>query len=138
MTSLNPYPERVDGVDVDAVAAAVRGCAAVDDLQGDPLGSLTSYLPGRRVAGVRVAEDRVTIGVRARWGVPVSELAVQVRAAVTTLVAPRLVDITVTDVADPSEEVAASTPAPGTTPAALGALSSAPTIPTAAETLNGS
>ena len=76
----------VDGVDLDAVAAAARSCAAVDDLCPGPWGGVVSYLPGRQVAGVRVAHDHVVISVRGRWGVPVSELAGQVRAAVTRLV----------------------------------------------------
>ena len=45
----------VDGVDLDAVAAAVRSCPAIDDLSSGPWGGVVSYLPGRQVAGVRVA-----------------------------------------------------------------------------------
>ena len=93
----------VDGVDLDAVAAAARSCAAVDDLCSGPWGGVVSYLPGRQVAGVRVASDHVVISVRGRWGVPVSELAGQVRAAVTRLVSPRQVDIVVADLADAAE-----------------------------------
>ena len=73
----------VDGVDLDAVAAAARGCAAVDDLCSGPWGGVVSYLPGRQVAGVRVAPIMWSSPVRGRWGVPVSELAGQVRTAVT-------------------------------------------------------
>ena len=90
----------VDGVDLDAVAAAARSCTAVDDLCPGPWGGVVSYLPGREVAGVRVTHDHVVISVRGRWGVPVSELAGQVRAAVTGLVAPRRVDIVLADLAD--------------------------------------
>src|SRR6185437_10826494 len=90
----------VDGVDVDAVAAAARGCAAVDDLCSGAWGGVVSYLPGQ-VAGVRVTRDHVVISVRARWGIPVSELAAQIRAAVTSLVAPRRVDVVVADLAEP-------------------------------------
>ncbi len=63
----------MDGVDLDAVAAAARGCPAVDDLCSGAWGGVVSYLPGRQVAGVRVAPDHVVISVRGRWGVPVSE-----------------------------------------------------------------
>jgi hypothetical protein len=42
----------VDGVDLDAVAAAARGCAAVDDLCPGAWGGVVSYLPGREVPGV--------------------------------------------------------------------------------------
>ena len=94
----------VDGVDLDAVAAAARGCAAVDDLCPGSWGGVVSYLPGREVAGVRVTHDHVVISVRGRWGVPVIELAGQVRAAVTGLVGPRRVDVVVADLAIPMPE----------------------------------
>jgi hypothetical protein len=90
----------VDGVDLDAVAAAARGCAAVDDLCSGSWGGVVSYLPGREVAGVRVTHTHVVISVRGRWGVPVIELAGQVRAAVTGLAGPRRVDVIVADLAE--------------------------------------
>jgi len=127
----------VDGVDVDAVAAAARGCAAVDDLCSGAWGGVVSYLPGRQVAGVRVTRDHVVISVRARWGIPVSELAAQIRAAVTSLVAPRRVDVVVADLAEPGARAPAGahgeegtpwrTASPGGVP---GASSFAPTTPT--------
>ena len=75
-------PAVVDGVDLDAVAAAARSCPAIDDLSAGAWGGVVSYLPGRQVAGVRVASDHVVISVRGRWGVPVREMARQVRTAV--------------------------------------------------------
>jgi hypothetical protein len=131
----------VDGVDVDAVAAAARGCAAVDDLCSGAWGGVVSYLPGRQVAGVRVTRDHVVISVRARWGIPVSELAAQIRTAVTSLVAPRRVDVVVADLAEPGTRAPAGahgeegtpwrTASPGDVP---GASSSAHTTPTAVVT----
>ena len=73
MTSRNPSPQLVDGVDVDAVAAAVRRCPGVEDLAVGALGSAASYLPGRTVPGIAVTADRVTIQVRARWAVTTAE-----------------------------------------------------------------
>ena len=131
----------VDGVDLDAVAAAARGCAAVDDLCPGPWGGVVSYLPGREVAGVRVTHDHVVISVRGRWGVPVSELAGQVRVAVTGLAGPRRVDVVVADLAEPDAHAPAGMPkeeviswtasSPG---GVSGASSSAPITPTAAAT----
>lgn len=128
-----------DGVDVDAVAAAARSCVAVDDLCPGTWGGVVSYLPGRQVAGVRVARDHVVISVRGRWGVPVSEMAGQVRAAVTGLVTPRRVDVVVADLADADTEAAAGVPGDevsswtATSPGGVcGASSSAPITPTAA------
>ena len=127
----------VDGVDLDAVAAAARSCAAVDDLCPGPWGGVVSYLPGRQVAGVRVASDHVVISIRGRWEVPFSELGRQVRAAVTPLVAPRRVDLVVADLTGPAADVPAgvqrdevsswTTSSPADVP---GVSSSAPITPT--------
>ena len=131
----------VDGVDLDAVAAAVRSCPAIDDLSAGPWGGVVSYLPGRQLAGVLVASDHVEISVRGRWGVPVAEMARQVRTALAGLVGSRRVDLEVADLTDapgevpaggPREEVSAwPTSSPGGRP---GASSSGPIIPTAAAT----
>ena len=131
----------VDGVDLDAVAAAARGCAAVDDLCSGSWGGVVSYLPGREVAGVRVTHDHVVISVRGRWGVPVIELAGQVRAAVTGLVGLRRVDVVVTDLAESDAKAPAGvygeevTSWRATSPGEVsGASSSVPITPTAAAT----
>ena len=91
----------VDGVDVDALAAAVRSCAGVDDLDGGRLGSVATYLPGRRVPGVQVMPGLVTLQVRGMWDVPVGELAVQIRVAVAPFVGDRTLHIVVADLTDP-------------------------------------
>jgi hypothetical protein len=131
----------VDGVDLDAVAAAARGCVAVDDLCSGSWGGVVSYLPGREVAGVRVTHDHVVISVRGRWGVPVIELAGQVRAAVTGLVGPRRVDVVVADLAESDTKAPAGVHGEeviswrATSPGEVfGASSSAPITPTAAVT----
>jgi|HubBroStandDraft_3_1064219.scaffolds.fasta_scaffold141825_1 hypothetical protein len=145
MTELAPSrgnlvrPAVVDGVDLDAVATAARSCAAVDDLCPGPWGGVVTYLPGRQVPGVRVDSDHVVISVRGRWGVPASELAGQVRAAVTRLVGGRRVDLVVADLTEATGQVPArlqreevsswTTSSPGGVP---GASSSAPITPTAA------
>jgi hypothetical protein len=115
----------IDGVDLDAVAAAVRGCPAIDDLSPGPWGGVVSYLPGRQVAGLRVASDHVLISVRGRWGVPVAEMARQVRTAVAGLVGTRRVDLDVADLAGVPGEAPAGVPdeapagVPGEAPAGV-------------------
>jgi hypothetical protein len=99
----------VDGVDLDAVATAVGGCGGIADLYFGPFGGVVSYVPGRQVRGVRVTPDHVVISVRARWGVPATELARQVRAALAALVGPQRVDIVVADVSEPEGRGAAWT-----------------------------
>ena len=133
MTAVNPHPlpHLVDGVDVEAVAGAVRSCAGVDDLATGALGSVATYLPGRTVAGVAVAQDHVTIQLRNRWGVPTDTVAGQVRSAVAALVGLRRVDIVVADIADPSDTAPGHGDPGGTLPAAL-AIPTA-SVPTAEE-----
>lgn len=98
-------PALVDGVDVDRVAAAVAACPAVARLTAGRAGA-GSYLPGRRVAGVAVrpapgGPARVAVHVVAHAGVPVSEVADQVRTAVAPLAPGSPVDVAVEDVLDP-------------------------------------
>ena len=136
-------PQLIDGIDVDAVAAAVRSCLDVIDLDGGPLDTVASYLPGRRVPGVRVTGDRVTLQLRSRWGVPIPQVGQQVRAAVTPLIPDRRLEIVVSDIADPPEAQPLS---PGvsdsevlwTSDSASAELSSEPTIPTEVGTLTSS
>jgi hypothetical protein len=100
-TGAGPAAAVVEGVDVDAVAAAARGCAAVDHLCSGAWGGVVTYLPGRQVPGIRVARDHVVVSVCSRWGVPASELARQVRAVLAPLTGARRIDVVVADVADP-------------------------------------
>jgi hypothetical protein len=139
----------VDGVDVDAVAAAVRGCPDVLDLHAGPPQLVATYLPGRRIEGVRIDPEAIAVQVRARWGAPVSDLSAQIRAALAPLAPGRRIDIVLADVADPPPP----SPVPATTPDATSAAerrgtwtrpsaytgraddsSSEPTIPTVAAT----
>lgn len=146
----------VDGLDVDAMAAAVRGCPAVDDLDGGRLGSVATYLPGRRVAGIRIDDDRIEAHVRGVWGQPVGLIAQQIRGALAALSGGRIIDVVLTDIAEPGQAKAplpspAIGPAGAATPSVLadgtveawtsanasdapsGGSSSGATIPTEAE-----
>ncbi|MEO7262622.1 MAG: Asp23/Gls24 family envelope stress response protein [Jatrophihabitantaceae bacterium] len=149
-------PAVVDGIDVDAVAAAVRGCPAVDDLDGGRLDAVATYLPGRRVPGIRIVDDRIEVHVRGVWDQPVSLIARQVQGVLAPLTGGRIIDVVLTDVAEPGHararlESGAAGTSDGVTPSALadgtveewtrtsasdapsGGSSSAATIQTAAE-----
>jgi hypothetical protein len=96
-----PVPAIIaESTEADVIAAAARGCPAVDGLCAGAWGGVATYLPGREVPGVRVAGDHLVISVRARWGVPAAEVARQVRAAVAALAGSRRIDVVVADVAD--------------------------------------
>lgn len=89
----------------DAVAAAVRAVPGVVDLHAGTFGEVATYLPGRRVTGVRVRDDGVAVHVVLRFGVPVLDTAQRVRAAVQVL-APGPVDVSVEDVVEAVDEPA--------------------------------
>jgi hypothetical protein len=92
----------IDGVDVDVVAAAVRACPGVDELYGGQPGGIATYLPGRRIDGVRVDRYAIEVQVRARWGAPALDIAAQIRGALAVIAAGRHVDVIIADVTDPA------------------------------------
>lgn len=95
-----PFDANVDGVDVDLVAAAVRGCPAVAGLVGGPPYGAATYLPGRRIDGITVTAGTVMIQVRSRWE-PATELAAQIRRAAGVLTPLHQIDVVVADIEDP-------------------------------------
>lgn len=91
----------IDGVDVDAVAAAVQACPAVSGLYGGRGDAIASYLPGRRVAGIEVVDGEPVVHVRSRWGIPAQELLGQVAAALRPVIGSRHFEVVVADIDDP-------------------------------------
>lgn len=89
----------------DLIAAAVTAVPGVADLHPGMFGEVATYLPGRRVPGIRTNADGTTeVHVTLFYGVPVRDGAVRVRDAAQAVVGG-VVDVTVEDV------VAASDPA---------------------------
>jgi hypothetical protein len=104
MTALpldTPRAALVDGIDIDAVAAIVRGCAGVSALDGGPFGEVASYLPGRTIPGVAVDDNRIRVQIRSNWGVPAADVAALITAALAPLAGPRPVDVAIADIDDP-------------------------------------
>lgn len=89
----------------DRVAAAVRAVPGVHDLHGG-LGEVATYLPGRRVTGVRLREDETHVHFVLAWRASVADTTAAVRAAVAALV-PGTVHVSVEDVAGPTSPAAA-------------------------------
>ena len=96
-----PEAAVIDGVDVDAVAAAVLGCAGVAGLDGGRFGEVASYLPGRKIPGVVVSGGRVRVQIRSRWAVPAPDLAALVTAVLVPLTGRLPVDVLIADIDDP-------------------------------------
>jgi len=91
----------VDPELAETVAAAVLAHPGVARLSGGPFGTVASYLPGRRVVGVRLPPDPadpVEIVVVAHLGVGLPHLAQELGAAVAGVLGPVTVDVTVADV----------------------------------------
>ncbi|MGH9041001.1 MAG: Asp23/Gls24 family envelope stress response protein [Acidimicrobiia bacterium] len=96
----------LDAVDVDAVAERAAGCRSVARLFPGAVGEVATYLPGRRVPGVRLAGGQIQVHVVARWGVRVPDLAAEVRAAVAPVSAgfPIAVHVDDLDVPESGDE----------------------------------
>lgn len=84
---------------VAAVAAAVRSVNGVADLHAGVFGEAATYLPGRRVPGVRITPEGTEVHVALRLGAPIRATAQAVRRAVAAHVAGP-VDVTVEDIVE--------------------------------------
>ncbi|QIG45757.1 hypothetical protein G5V58_04685 [Nocardioides anomalus] len=86
---------------MDAVVDAVLAVPGVHGLHAGLLGDAATYLPGRRVAGVRRDEDGWELHLVLDWGAPVAATTAAVRTALAGLVSGPLT-LTVEDVAPPA------------------------------------
>ena len=86
----------------EVVATATLAVPGVNALHAGIVGEVATYLPGRRVNGVRLREDGCEIHVVLDWGSPVRQTADAVRAAIEDLVEGP-VHVTVEDVAAPGD-----------------------------------
>ncbi|WP_027929052.1 hypothetical protein [Amycolatopsis thermoflava] len=86
-------------IDVDRIAAAVLARPHVTGLHGGRFGEIATYLPGRRVHGVRIRFDEITVGVVGRYPATVREISDDVRTVVAALpgVGGRAVHVHVAD-----------------------------------------
>ncbi len=90
--------------DADLIATVVRAVPGVVDLHGGAYGEAATYLPGRRVVGVEVGEERVAIHIvaalppaSAGGGSDLETLATEVRRAAAPLCAGLRIDVFVED-----------------------------------------
>jgi hypothetical protein len=94
----------------DLIAAEVTSCPAVTGLADAPGGPVATYLPGRIVYGVAVRPGEVEVCVTAGPGLPLPQVAAQVRQAVTPLVPGWTVDVVIGDITLPGPQDRASRP----------------------------
>jgi len=91
--AIDPVPESP----AEAVAAAVLAVPGVVRLHGGRFGALGTYLPGRRVTGVRIDEEGTEVHVVVSDLVPVPDTAARVQRAVSAI-APMPVRVHVEDI----------------------------------------
>lgn len=81
----------------DLVAAAALSVPGVAGLHSGSFGEVATYLPGRRVNGVRLLEDVTEVHVSVTYGTPVLETAAKIQAAVGPLVGT-VVEVSIEDI----------------------------------------
>jgi hypothetical protein len=99
-------PSPPDPVELaERVAAAVAAHPAVAGLHGGIYGSVTSYLPGRKLLGVRigVGDEPVEVAVVLRSDRPIPETVRSLREEVSRICGGAVVDITVADIVIPDD-----------------------------------
>jgi hypothetical protein len=87
----------------ERVAAAVSAHPAVARLHGGLFGDVATYLPGRRLIGVRISESGapVELGVVLHLNRPIPDVVRSLRRQVSLLCGGAAVDIVVADVVEP-------------------------------------
>lgn len=95
--------------DADAVAGIARAVPGVVGLHPGMFGEIATYLPGRRVTGVRVAEANIDLHLIIDAEAPVRETAAAVRRAVTDVFPAAAVNVTIEDIASGPRRSAPST-----------------------------
>lgn len=111
-------------VDPDAVAAATLAAPSVARMSGGALGEVATFLPGRRVPGVRVRPDGVDVHIVARFGANLPLAADEVRRLVRPHAADLPVSVFIDDIVLPGEEQPELPAAGDTTPASPGSAPS--------------
>lgn len=114
---MSEYPVPADGPTTlaERIAAAVVAHPGVAALHGGVFGSVATYLPGRRLVGVRVGvgDEPVELGVVLRLDQPIPDVVRALRREVSAMCGGAAVDITVADVAVPAALALAAAAVPG-------------------------
>ncbi len=107
--ALSQPPPPQGGELVDDVAAAVLTVDGGIALHGGLFGETATYVPGRRMPGIRIGENATDIHLTAACGSPVGPTAQRARHAVAAVI-PGPVNVTVEDVVPPGIDPDAGDP----------------------------
>ncbi|HEV2810034.1 MAG TPA: hypothetical protein VGV93_06520 [Acidimicrobiales bacterium] len=102
------------GIDVDEVVRIVLRCPSVARVAPGTAVEVATYLPGRRVPGVRLVDGAVEVHVVAHYGRPLPAVADEVRRALASVVGEHRVDVFIDELdldAAPALEAAAGSSA---------------------------
>ena len=91
-------PTEPTAPDPDQVVALARSVAGVADLTGGAFGSAATYLPGRRVLGVRIDDDFLSVHLVVTLERPIPDVAADVRRALAAASGGRRIDVLIEDV----------------------------------------
>jgi hypothetical protein len=103
---VSPQPGPAQSL-ADAVREAVLRVDGVAGTHTGTFGEVGTYLPGRRVEGVRLRPGGAEVHVVLEWDAPVGATADAIRAATAPLTGAT-VDVVIQDVAAPPDAVAGS------------------------------
>ncbi len=100
MTASRPDSGDAPAEPADRIAEAVLQHPCVRRLDGGEFGTIASYLPGRRVVGVRAGErgEPVEVSVVLLLDRPLPEIVADLRRRVSAVAGPVAVDITISDI----------------------------------------
>ncbi|CAN5290919.1 hypothetical protein BH20ACT22_BH20ACT22_00420 [soil metagenome] len=124
--------------DAEVIATVVAACPSVARLYPGRVAEVATYLPGRRVEGVRLAEDQLEVHVVAAWDVPLPHVADEVRGAAAPVAGGLPVAVYIDDVDIPPALLGADEPPEETLPDPVGQEALAPaSMPLPGDTLPG-
>ncbi|WP_380168893.1 hypothetical protein [Jannaschia sp. R86511] len=123
---MSPAPARASvppllpggGEDVERLTAAALAVPGVTGLHGGQFGEVATYLPGRRVVGIRASATSVTVHVVVT-AAALPAVLTSVRAAITGVADGRTVDVVIADLhqaPDPTDDPPSGPRPPAWTP----------------------
>lgn len=89
--------------DADRIAALVLACPRVAGLHRGRFGEVATYLPGRRVTGIRITPNEVLVHLVGRYSATITEIDASVRAALHGHTLGLPVTIVIEDLALPGD-----------------------------------
>lgn len=89
--------------DPDRIQTAVLSVPAVVALHGGAYEEIATYLPSRRIAGIRADTEHVEVHVMTRYGTPLVLIGAQIREALHPVLGERTLTIAVDDILLPGQ-----------------------------------